>query len=164
MRFIDQEQSGEEIVAAGHDADTVQRIARLVLVNEFKRRQSAPGPEGHPPRIRARTALPDQFGVESPVSRQRVSGQRTMEPGRSVASTAHQRVRDSRLDLEQTGSIRPIISPSLPLNRSPLPLTAPFTAHRSPPTHGLRRESGGADCWGSWASLPGRLDRGGPGS
>ncbi len=45
MRFIDQEQSGEEIIAAGHDADTVHRITRLVLVNEFKRRQSAPGPK-----------------------------------------------------------------------------------------------------------------------
>jgi NAD+ synthase (glutamine-hydrolysing) len=43
-RFIEAEQSQAEIVAQGFDADTVQRIVRLVLINEFKRRQSAPGP------------------------------------------------------------------------------------------------------------------------
>jgi NAD+ synthase (glutamine-hydrolysing) len=43
-RFIEDEQSQAAIVAAGFDADTVQRVARLVLANEFKRRQAAPGP------------------------------------------------------------------------------------------------------------------------
>jgi NAD+ synthase (glutamine-hydrolysing) len=43
-RFIEGEQSQAEIVAAGFDAETVRRVARLVLANEFKRRQSAPGP------------------------------------------------------------------------------------------------------------------------
>ncbi len=43
-RFIEREQSQAEIVAQGFDADTVRRVVRLVLVNEFKRRQSAPGP------------------------------------------------------------------------------------------------------------------------
>jgi len=43
-RFIEEEQSQAEIIAAGFDADTVHRVVRLVLVNEFKRRQSAPGP------------------------------------------------------------------------------------------------------------------------
>jgi NAD+ synthase (glutamine-hydrolysing) len=43
-RFIEGEQSQAEIAAAGFDADTVRRVARLVLLNEFKRRQSAPGP------------------------------------------------------------------------------------------------------------------------
>jgi NAD+ synthase (glutamine-hydrolysing) len=42
--FIEGEQSQAELVAAGHDAATVQRVVRLVLLNEFKRRQSAPGP------------------------------------------------------------------------------------------------------------------------
>ena len=42
--FIEGEQSQAEIVAAGHDSATVQRVVRLVLLNEFKRRQSAPGP------------------------------------------------------------------------------------------------------------------------
>jgi NAD+ synthase (glutamine-hydrolysing) len=44
-RFIDGEQSQAEIVAAGFDAATVRRIARLVLVSEYKRRQAAPGPK-----------------------------------------------------------------------------------------------------------------------
>jgi NAD+ synthase (glutamine-hydrolysing) len=44
-RFIEGEQSQAEIVAAGFDEATVKRIARLVLVNEYKRRQSAPGPK-----------------------------------------------------------------------------------------------------------------------
>ncbi|MEO7068413.1 MAG: NAD+ synthase [Rhodanobacter sp.] len=43
-RFIEREQSQAEIVAQGFDAATVQRVVRLVLLNEFKRRQSAPGP------------------------------------------------------------------------------------------------------------------------
>lgn len=43
-RFIEEEQSQAEIIAAGYDANTVHRVVRLVLVNEFKRRQSAPGP------------------------------------------------------------------------------------------------------------------------
>ena len=43
-RFIEGEQSQAEIVAAGFDAATVRRVARLVLANEFKRRQAAPGP------------------------------------------------------------------------------------------------------------------------
>jgi len=43
-RFIEGEQSQADIVAAGHDAATVQRVVRLVLLNEFKRRQAAPGP------------------------------------------------------------------------------------------------------------------------
>jgi len=43
-RFIEREQSQAEIVAQGFDADTVSRVVRLVLNNEFKRRQSAPGP------------------------------------------------------------------------------------------------------------------------
>ncbi|MEO7071729.1 MAG: NAD+ synthase, partial [Rhodanobacter sp.] len=43
-RFIEGEQSSADIVLAGFDAPTVQRVVRLVLINEFKRRQSAPGP------------------------------------------------------------------------------------------------------------------------
>ena len=43
-RFIEGEQSQAEIVAAGFAADVVHRVVRLVLANEFKRRQSAPGP------------------------------------------------------------------------------------------------------------------------
>jgi NAD+ synthase (glutamine-hydrolysing) len=44
-RFIENEQSQAEIIAAGHDESTVRRIARLVLASEYKRRQSAPGPK-----------------------------------------------------------------------------------------------------------------------
>ena len=43
-RFIEGEQSQAEIAAAGFAADVVHRVVRLVLGNEFKRRQSAPGP------------------------------------------------------------------------------------------------------------------------
>ncbi len=44
-RFVDGEQSQAEIVAAGFDPGIVRRIASLVLANEFKRRQAAPGPK-----------------------------------------------------------------------------------------------------------------------
>ncbi|HEX7342080.1 MAG TPA: NAD+ synthase [Rhodanobacteraceae bacterium] len=43
--YIEDEKSQPQIIAAGHDADTVHRITRLVLTNEFKRRQAAPGPK-----------------------------------------------------------------------------------------------------------------------
>ncbi|MHA6205311.1 NAD+ synthase [Dyella soli] len=43
-RFIEAEQSQAEIAAQGFHADTVRRVVRLVLLNEFKRRQAAPGP------------------------------------------------------------------------------------------------------------------------
>ncbi len=35
--------SGSEWIAAGFDRETVERVARLVIVNEYKRRQAAPG-------------------------------------------------------------------------------------------------------------------------
>jgi NAD+ synthase (glutamine-hydrolysing) len=43
-RFIEGEQSQAEIIATGFAAQTVHRVVQLVLANEFKRRQSAPGP------------------------------------------------------------------------------------------------------------------------
>ena len=45
LRYVDQEQSRAEIVAAGFDADVVDRMLRLVRISEWKRHQSAPGPK-----------------------------------------------------------------------------------------------------------------------
>lgn len=45
FRYVDLEQSRDEIVAAGFDAATVDRMLRLVRINEWKRHQSAPGPK-----------------------------------------------------------------------------------------------------------------------
>jgi NAD+ synthase (glutamine-hydrolysing) len=42
-RYIEQDQSVEEIIAAGFDAATVERVAGLVDRNEYKRRQAPPG-------------------------------------------------------------------------------------------------------------------------
>ena len=42
-RYIEQDESVEQIIAAGFDAAVVERIARLVLRNEYKRRQAPPG-------------------------------------------------------------------------------------------------------------------------
>ncbi|GAB2315848.1 NAD+ synthase [Stenotrophomonas maltophilia] len=44
-RYIDQEQSRTEIVAAGYDATVVDRVLRLVRISEWKRHQAAPGPK-----------------------------------------------------------------------------------------------------------------------
>ena len=44
-RYVDQEQSREEIVAAGYAAEVVDRVLRLVRISEWKRQQSAPGPK-----------------------------------------------------------------------------------------------------------------------
>ena len=45
LRHVDQEQSRDEIVAAGFDAATVDRMLRMVRINEWKRHQAAPGPK-----------------------------------------------------------------------------------------------------------------------
>ena len=45
LRYVDQEQSRAEILAAGFDADVVDRMLRLVRISEWKRHQSAPGPK-----------------------------------------------------------------------------------------------------------------------
>ncbi len=42
---VDGEQSSGEIIDLGFDAETVNRVLRLVKINEWKRRQSAPGPK-----------------------------------------------------------------------------------------------------------------------
>ena len=44
-RFIEGEQSQAEIIAAGFDEAMVRRVAKLVLMSEYKRRQAAPGPK-----------------------------------------------------------------------------------------------------------------------
>jgi NAD+ synthase (glutamine-hydrolysing) len=43
QRYVEQDWSVERIIQDGFDADTVRRVARLVLVNEYKRRQAPPG-------------------------------------------------------------------------------------------------------------------------
>jgi len=43
MRYVEQDQGAEEIVAAGFDEATVRRIVGLVDQNEYKRRQAPPG-------------------------------------------------------------------------------------------------------------------------
>ncbi|MFZ2235932.1 MAG: NAD+ synthase, partial [Dokdonella sp.] len=44
QRFIEKQQSDDDIIAAGFDEIIVRKVLRLVLLNEYKRRQSAPGP------------------------------------------------------------------------------------------------------------------------
>lgn len=41
--FIEEFQSVNDIVSQGYDRETVERVANLVLLSEYKRRQSAPG-------------------------------------------------------------------------------------------------------------------------
>ena len=41
--YVEQDKTAREIIALGHDPALVKRIARLVDMNEYKRRQGAPG-------------------------------------------------------------------------------------------------------------------------
>ena len=41
--YVEEDHSVEELIAAGFDRVTAERVARLVIVNEYKRRQAAPG-------------------------------------------------------------------------------------------------------------------------
>lgn len=43
MRYVEQDQGAEEIIAAGYDADVVRRVIRMVDAAEHKRRQAPPG-------------------------------------------------------------------------------------------------------------------------
>jgi NAD+ synthase (glutamine-hydrolysing) len=45
LRHVDQEQSRDDIVAAGFDPATVDKVLRLVRISEWKRHQAAPGPK-----------------------------------------------------------------------------------------------------------------------
>ena len=45
LRHVDQEQSRDEIVSAGFDAATVDKVLKLVRIGEWKRHQAAPGPK-----------------------------------------------------------------------------------------------------------------------
>ncbi len=44
-RYVDEEQSREDIIAAGFDATTVGHVVHLVRISEWKRQQAAPGPK-----------------------------------------------------------------------------------------------------------------------
>lgn len=44
-RMMELNQSSEEIIAAGFEREAVEKIARLLRINEYKRRQGAPGPK-----------------------------------------------------------------------------------------------------------------------
>lgn len=41
--YVEEDHSVEELIAAGFERTTVERVTRLVIVNEYKRRQAAPG-------------------------------------------------------------------------------------------------------------------------
>jgi len=41
--YVEQDRTASEIIALGHPEDVVRRIARLVDMNEYKRRQCPPG-------------------------------------------------------------------------------------------------------------------------
>jgi NH3-dependent NAD+ synthetase len=43
FRLVDQHASLQAVIDAGYDPDVVKRIARLLKISEFKRRQAAPG-------------------------------------------------------------------------------------------------------------------------
>ena len=45
LRYIDQEQSRQDIIGAGYAAEVVDRVLRLVRTSEWKRHQAAPGPK-----------------------------------------------------------------------------------------------------------------------
>jgi NAD+ synthase (glutamine-hydrolysing) len=42
-RYMEQNQSIAEIIAAGFDSESVEKVTRLIKLNEYKRRQSPPG-------------------------------------------------------------------------------------------------------------------------
>lgn len=47
-RYVEQDQSVADIVLAGYERETVEKVIRLVKLNEYKRRQAPPGPRVTP--------------------------------------------------------------------------------------------------------------------
>ena len=45
IRFVEMKQSVNEISEQGHDFELVNKVTSMILKNEYKRRQSAPGPK-----------------------------------------------------------------------------------------------------------------------
>ena len=45
IRFVEMKQSVNEISEQGYDFELVNKITSMILKNEYKRRQSAPGPK-----------------------------------------------------------------------------------------------------------------------
>ena len=45
MRIVEMKQSANSIIESGHDKEVVNKVTKMVLMNEYKRRQSAPGPK-----------------------------------------------------------------------------------------------------------------------
>ncbi len=45
QRHLEQQQDADEIISAGFQAETVQRVLHLVRISEWKRQQAAPGPK-----------------------------------------------------------------------------------------------------------------------
>lgn len=43
QRFVEEDESDAQIIAAGYDTETVKRVIEMVVRNEYKRRQAAPG-------------------------------------------------------------------------------------------------------------------------
>ena len=43
MQLLRKEKSPKELIAAGADEELVMRLYRMIRINEFKRRQAAPG-------------------------------------------------------------------------------------------------------------------------
>ena len=41
--FVEEDQADEQIIAAGFEADIVRKVIKMVVRNEYKRRQAAPG-------------------------------------------------------------------------------------------------------------------------
>ena len=42
-RYMENDQSSEEIIAAGFERSDVEKVTRLIRINEYKRRQAPPG-------------------------------------------------------------------------------------------------------------------------
>jgi NAD+ synthase len=43
--LIEQDLGVEETIKAGHDPATVVKVARMIAISEYKRRQATPGPK-----------------------------------------------------------------------------------------------------------------------
>ncbi len=61
--YVEENMSARDIIAHGFDEKTVRWVQRRVDINEYKREQAAPGPQGHQPRLRRRPPDADRAAV-----------------------------------------------------------------------------------------------------
>jgi len=63
QRYMESNLSGDQLSIGGIDDATIQRVVRLIQINEYKAQTGCGRCSGNAPSLGTRLALPDHFGM-----------------------------------------------------------------------------------------------------